>query len=263
MAVQEIYVVRHGNSISDASRNRQFPFGLKKVVRAIRSAVSSEAALKVVALADRIRGEKVPYTMPDPEIPLTKLGHLQAMRTGEEMARRKIFPDLVFCSPYKRTRETAQDILSGIYRYSKASLFHRLSFLDVLVSRRSGAAANYPRPYLSVLFPEEDARYKNSNRIEFRPPGGESIRDIFEKRLPPFRAILERVSFSTLLIIGHAYINTCTRSLLTGEPLETVPIGGPNLGVYRFERKPGDILWQLDPALDGRHPISDEIPITN
>lgn len=55
-----------------------------------------------------------PDAVADVDRPLTARGHADAAAAGAWLARRGLVPDLVLCSPSRRTRETWHDIASAL-----------------------------------------------------------------------------------------------------------------------------------------------------
>lgn len=259
--MSEIYIFRHGNSRANASRDRTLPCG--NMFSVARRWLGYDAALKMVQRFDALRNKCTPFEVKDRDIPLTEIGYNQARLTGKEVAALGILPDLLLVSTYRRTRETAAGILAGIQEVTEQDFSRLVLLTDIIVERKSGYTSGFPRAYFGVLFPEVDRAYRNGNKIDFRPPGGESIYDVRFKRIPGLHDILGRISFATLFIVGHGITNTCIRSLLTGEDIYKIRLGSPNLGVYHFIQADGkDQPWVLDPKLDGSEPISSAIPRT-
>jgi|GEM_PF-1830090 broad specificity phosphatase PhoE len=256
----EIYLFRHGNSRSNASRDRSLP--LSGLFSSLRETFGYETALTLIQRFDALRGKFTPFEVPDHDIPLTKVGRQQARQTGIELARQMILPDFILVSSYRRTIETAEGILAGIKEVTGQDLAYLVLKTDLIIERSSGQTSGFPKAYYRVLFPEVDSQFRTTDKVDFRPPGGESIHDVRFNRLPPLLDLLGKVNFTRLFVVGHGLTNTCIRSLLTGEDIRKIRVGSPNLGVYHFTRIERETLWTLDPKLDGSQSISDKIPLT-
>jgi len=58
-------------------------------------------------------GKINPFKEKDASIPLSESGHTQALKTGKHIGTDFLKNALIYTSPYTRTRETLQDILTG------------------------------------------------------------------------------------------------------------------------------------------------------
>src|SRR5271154_5359778 len=64
--------------------------------------------MKTVYLLRHAKSSWDDTSLPDFERPLNKRGEKSAPVVGEEMKKRGVKPDLVICSPAKRTKQTAK-----------------------------------------------------------------------------------------------------------------------------------------------------------
>ncbi len=228
----------------------------------MRRLVGFKLTLKAVQLVDKFRNKNTPFEHPDNLIPLEKLGYHQANITGKELGKKNIIPDLILCSDYLRTRQTTETILKGIKSITGIDLQPKVLYSKLIVERNAGITEGFPKAYYSVLFPEINNEYAAKTNLEFRPPEGESILDVRYNRIPPLMDLINSLNFNTLFIVAHARTNACIRSLLTGEEMQTVKLGMPNLGVYRFLFNQESAGWDLDTEHHSGQPISDKIQIT-
>jgi len=260
VAVREIYLFRHGHSQANAERNRKILF--PKLCSFVRDKFGFTAAVKLIQFFDKIRGYNNHYPLEDDSIPLEDLGIEQAELTGKILADKNIIPDLILCSDYLRTRQTTDGILQGIKEKTGKNFNNRILYSKLIVERSSGSEYGYPLSYYPVLFPETNKIYKSTPKLDFRPPGGESIRDVRYNRIPKLQEVLKHLEFKTLFIIGHGVTNSTIVSLLTGEDIEKVQIGNPNLGVYRFTSDGLSDKWELDPDFKKGKTIDESIPFS-
>lgn len=258
--VREIYLFRHGHSQANAQRNRNIPF--PKFFSFLRNLFGFSFTLRIIQILDTLRGYKIDYPLSDESIPLENLGINQSELTGKILADKNIMPDLILCSDYLRTRQTADGILRGIREKTGKNFHNRILYSKLLIERSSGSEYGYPLSYYPVLFPETNKIYKTTHKLDFRPPNGESIRDVRYKRIPELLQILQHLEFKTLFIIGHGVTNSTIVSLLTGEDIEKVQIGNPNLGVYRFTSDGLSDKWLLDSEFTKGKVIDPSIPLS-
>jgi broad specificity phosphatase PhoE len=144
--VQELILVRHGESVGNVARER------------------SEAA----------GAEEIDIDRRDPDVPLSELGREQAAAVGRWWAglaadRR---PDVVWSSPYVRALETltvAMDAAKVTHtpRVDERLRDRELGILDRLTGR--GVRSRYP---------DEAVRRRYLGKLYYRPPGGESWADV-------------------------------------------------------------------------------------
>jgi broad specificity phosphatase PhoE len=158
MAVTELILVRHGESIGNVAREE----------------AESTGALSIA------------MPMRDADVPLSDLGAQQARAVGcwlaEDPARR---PDVVWCSPYLRARQTARTALAELadppaLRVDERIRDRELGVLDLLTRRG-----------VEAQFPAEAQRRSWLGKFYYRPPGGESWVDLV-LRIRSFLADLER-----------------------------------------------------------------------
>ena len=257
---KEIYLFRHGYSQANAERYRKVLF--PKLLMLARKWFGFAVTARIVRFLDGLRGYNNQYPRVDSDIPLVALGVEQAGFTRKFLAKKNILPDLILCSDFLRTRQTANGILKGIELEIGKALNHMVLYSKLIVERDGGDEFGYPLSYYPVLFPETNDYYHRSPKLDFRPPGGESIRDVRFNRIPELKNILASLQFKTLFIVGHGITNSAIISLLTNDDLESIRIGSPNLGVYRFTAEEGSDKWKLDPDYIKGKTIDPSIPIS-
>jgi probable phosphoglycerate mutase len=164
-----------------------------------------------VAFAHAAVGRTAQFDLPecDAEVPLSKFGELQAAELGlplsEILAKRG--PCAVFCSPYRRARQTLQVALaeaSLVKVQGLAKGFHEpeIFFDERLRDREMGDLELLPPNVIKERFPEEWIQKHQVGVLDYLPPGGESLRDVKE-RLITFWVELEASEFENVLLVGH------------------------------------------------------------
>ena len=158
-------------------------------------------------------GKIDPFKEKDASIPLSALGHEQALKTGSLIGNDFINNALIYTSPYTRTRETLQDILTG-----------------------AEANTNDIRIYEDPRLREVDMGYgdpitqhelrKIHGWFYYRFEGGESPADCYDRTSAFLESLMRQVERSkknNILIVWHVLTLRCfvTRFLhLTVEKFE-------------------------------------------
>ena len=122
-----------------------------------------EAGLRRLELAAR-----------DADVELSPLGERQARALGEWFAQRppEQRPDLVLCSPYRRTVATAEAAIGG------GGLDVPVRFDERLRERELGVFDGLTAAGVRERYPEEAERLHWVGKFYYRPPGGESWCDV-------------------------------------------------------------------------------------
>ncbi|MTE13135.1 histidine phosphatase family protein [Nocardia sp. CT2-14] len=156
--MQSLTIVRHGESTANAARD-----------------TSAE---------EFITGTR------DADVPLTELGAAQAAATGKRLAEFEPGFDLVVCSPYARTRETAR-IALGFPTAPPVQYDERVR------DREPGVLFGLTRIGIQRRYPEEYRAMQRVGGFYHRPAGGESWPDVALR----LRAVLREMH-------GHALVFT-------------------------------------------------------
>ena len=127
--------------------------------------------------------------------PLTAKGRAQVEKTAKMMLKKKIKPDLIFASPFLRTKETAELISERL----------GVSRENIKVDPRLGEIN-------TGVFAEGDpsryhAYYKNTlEKFEKSPPEGESLTDLKKRMWDAVLEIERRYQNKTILMVSHEYL---------------------------------------------------------
>lgn len=145
MAVTELLLVRHGESIGNVAREEAESSGASSIAMPMR----------------------------DADVPLSELGVQQARAVGRWLAEDPDrLPTAVWTSPYLRARQTAQTALAELpsappLRQDERIRDRELGVLDLLTKRG-----------VTDGFPAEAHRRSWLGKFYYRPPGGESWADV-------------------------------------------------------------------------------------
>jgi broad specificity phosphatase PhoE len=192
-----------GPSTMNAPRTPKWPACLVVMRHAL-----SEANLRREYLDKQESGEiHVGLAMRDADVPLTPVGRDQARRAGRFLNRYGPF-DVLFVSPYRRTRETADLVLEGLEAGPRLIVEERVR------EKEFGVLEGYTKHGFRSRFPEEWERRAKIGKYYYRPPGGESFPDV-DLRLHSFLGTLVREHAGRrVLVITHSVVVLLFRRLL-------------------------------------------------
>jgi probable phosphoglycerate mutase len=135
----------------------------------------------------------------DMDTPLTKVGHRQAISTGEYLAKKYRF-DMIISSPYLRTLQTADLILKQMRNKPTVVREERLRELEF------GILDGLTTDGIKAKHPEESARRKREGKYWYRPPGKESRPDV-ALRVQSFLGTLTRdCRARNVLVVCHSVV---------------------------------------------------------
>ena len=156
--------------------------------------------------------------------PLTDTGRAQAEATALTMRERGI--ERLLCSPLGRARDTAHVVETALGLGAEID--------DDLCESDIGRWEGLTRAEVEASYPGELAR-REANRLQYRPPGGESLVDMLVRA----RAVAGRLDGRTTLIIAHSAINRVLVAALIGWEDRIADIYQPHHVIYRIDRDPG------------------------
>jgi broad specificity phosphatase PhoE len=165
------------------------------------------------AIANEAGHHEIGIDVRDVDVPLSDLGLRQAKAAGDWFASLpgEERPEVILCSPYLRTRQTAKIIceagaLSGgparpimdeRLREREFGIFDRLT--DVGIRKR---------------FPDEAAHKAMLGKFYHRPPGGESWADVILRLRSALNTINLHYSDRRVLVVCHQVVVFCFRYIL-------------------------------------------------
>lgn len=213
MAVRELWLVRHGESIGN-----------------------------VAATAAEIEGlEVIPLDLRDADVPLSDTGREQAEALGEWLEDHRAAIDTYWSSPYLRARETLAVALA-------ASGGDATVFVDErLRDRELGILDLLTRVGVARRFPDEMARRKHLGKFYHRPPGGESWADVALRLRSFLREALQGPGESVMIVAHDAVVMLLLYVLLPLHEEELLAFAADhtvlNASVTHLVR--GDGAWEL------------------
>ena len=157
------------------------------------------------------------------DVPLTALGREQARAAAERIAKHYA-PAGIVASPFARARQTAE-IIAG-------TLALAVEIEPALREQSFGIFAG--RPYEALL---GDAAYHDGPRWQWRPAGGESLVDVYERVVPAFERIARAHTAEDVVIVSHGGVMLALCAYVTGD-WEGASVA-PNAGIVVIEYQNG------------------------
>ena len=143
----------------------------------------------------------------DVDTPLTDKGRQQANATGQYVSRHYQF-DVAFTSPYRRTRESIEEILSAFEPKPPLMVEERIREIEF------GVFDGLTSKGIKEKYPEEFERREREKKYWYRPPGGESRPDV-ALRVHSFLGTLTRdYRAKNVLVVCHSVVVLIFRRLL-------------------------------------------------
>ncbi|MBW3001836.1 histidine phosphatase family protein [Candidatus Woesearchaeota archaeon] len=132
---------------------------------------------------------------------LTEKGIKQSEKIAE------FFKDIplarIYCSPLFRARQTAKRILK---HHPSSKLVNWQEFVEI----KSGAMEGLSRKKQRALFPEIKKDMTSSERLDWRPPGGESVRELYQRVIKGFNRMMQQHKpGEKILVITHGGVLLC------------------------------------------------------
>lgn len=224
-----------------------------------------ESVGNVAAEAARAaRAEVIDVPSRDADVGLSPTGVEQARSWGRALAGESPDEpfDAVWCSPYRRARETAEVALE------EAGLDLAVRVDERLRDRELGVLDRLTGAGVRARFPEEAARRQWLGKFYHRPPGGESWADL-ALRVRSLLADVDREEDGqrVLLVCHDALIMTVryVTERLDEQQVLAVARDSPvrNLSVTRLARPSGAGVWTLEDYNDVSHLEHEDAPVTH
>jgi broad specificity phosphatase PhoE len=159
----------------------------------------------------------VPITERDADLPLTDLGRAQAADLGRRLAAHP--PQLVYCSPYLRARDTLEIALAAAHDHGAAHpATIPVRYDERLRDRETGAWEMVTEAALRRKYPEDIARREHVGHYYFRPPCGENFPDVQLRVRSVLAEALPAAAGRHLLLVAHDAVVLMLRMIL--DPLD-------------------------------------------
>lgn len=237
MPIREIYLVRHGQSEGN---------------------VAAEAA-------DRDRLEQISVPARDPDVVLSETGRRQAEALGDWLTGLPADhrPQIVWTSPYRRARETAEIALA----VCELTLDHRVD--ERLRDRDMGITDALTAAGIRARYPEEAERRAWLGKFYYRPPGGESWADVAQRVRAVLTDLANTERHERVLVTAHDVVNLLFTYVAEGLDEEAVlrrakEDGLVNCSICRLERDEESATgWRVTAYNEAGHLRHVGVPVTD
>lgn len=159
----------------------------------------------------------------NPQVPLTAHGREQARAAGLRIAQR-YKPTRIVASPYLRAWQTAEVIAEVLGLRVEAQPDLREQSFGVFAGQ----------PYDALL---SDASYHEGPRWHWRPQGGESLTDVYQRVVPVFEQITAEGSGRDIVAVSHGGVMLALCAYVTGS-WDGITVT-PNAGIVVVEHRAG------------------------
>lgn len=194
MAVTELWLVRHGESIGNEAATGAELGGL----------------------------DVIPLDIRDADVPLSATGEEQASALGTWLGEHRSAIDVFWVSPYARARQTLAIALGDSTPPSRVAVDERLR------DRELGILDLLTRRGVARLHPEESERRRHLGKYYHRPPGGESWADVALRLRSFLRDALEGPGETALVVAHDAVVMLVLSLLLPMEEAELLDFAATN-----------------------------------
>ena len=187
--------------------------------------------------AERERLERIAVPARDPDITLSELGREQAGAVGRwlEALPEEERPQVVWTSPYRRARQTAEVALE----VARTELAFRVD--ERLRDRDMGITDMLTGAGIRASHPEEAERRQWLGKFYYRPPGGESWADVAQRVRGVLTDIAHAERHDRVLVTAHDVVIMLFTYVAEGLDEEAVlsrarTDGLKNAAICRLER---------------------------
>ncbi len=176
-----LFLIRHGESLANCARHK----------------------------AETEQSLTIDFEGREQDVSLTERGKIQAENAGKFFVNQKNIPNIIFCSPYTRTRETTD------YLIKSANLQNtQLVYDERLRERELGIFDRLTKHGALAKFPEECAKREHYGKFYYRPVGGENWADVALRVRSFWSDLRQDFADENVLIITHEVVIRVFRYVL-------------------------------------------------
>lgn len=169
---RQLDLVRHAQSDYNRIKDSQINQPLYKAF--LEEYGKSPHSSAAVELAEQLVAEYAPLAN-DPQTPITEEGMAEALATGRYMAKHHDVPDVIFVSPYLRTKQTLSQLIKAWPELSSVRIIEE----ERIREKEFGLRLLYSdHKIFYCLHPDQNRLYQVQGRYWYRQPQGENIPDM-------------------------------------------------------------------------------------
>lgn len=241
---EHLTIIRHGQSAYNALRQQKQVDNLYQDFLA--SFAKDPHGTKTVELALRVK-DRFALKYSDYSTPLSEMGVAQAKATGARLSEIIQAPDVVYVSPYVRTEQTLDNIISGGFSLGQTRIISE----DRIREQEHGLALLYSDwRVFHALHPQQRELYAMQGPYWYMYPQGESVSMVRDRVRLFFQTLVREHAGQRVLLVSHHLTKLSIRANLerwTPEQFIDVDENDKplNCGVTHYE-------CRADQGVDGR-----------
>jgi 2,3-bisphosphoglycerate-dependent phosphoglycerate mutase len=178
---KELFLIRHGESLANCARRE----------------------------AEQANEHEICFDGIESEVPLSKLGKIQVERLGQWFTNLESDQTIIKSSPYQRTKQTAEGIISTI-----DESIVKLVFDERLRERELGIFNRLTKAGARVKYPEECEKRELLGKFQYRPTNGESWADVASRVRRFLSDFAETIENQRVVIVTHEVVIHLFRYIL-------------------------------------------------
>lgn len=194
---RNLAIIRHGQSVYNALRQRKAEDELhQRFLAAFKHDPNSD---KTRSLALQVK-DRFALNCSDYETPLSGEGIAQACSTGVRLNKNLFVPDVVFVSPYLRTKQTFEYLCEGGFDIGEA----KVVFDDRIREQEHGLSLLYSDwRVFHALHPDQRALYEMQGSYWYMYPQGESVSMVRDRIRLFFQMLVREHAGQNVLLVSH------------------------------------------------------------
>jgi broad specificity phosphatase PhoE len=155
----------------------------------------------LLALATEARKELIDtFSKGDYLTPLTEEGMRQAEETGKHLLEHVVLPDVIYVSPYLRTRQTLEGLIRGCPELGKV----RVVVEERVREQEHGLSTVYNDWRIYMVFnPIQALLYRRGGNYEYRFLNGENKADVRDRVRSFLGTLIRENQEENVLIVSH------------------------------------------------------------
>lgn len=206
---QRLTIIRHGQSAYNILRDKKKSD--PEYQRFVRRFDASDDLASLQVMARQLQ-ERFALTTSDYKTPLTPEGRRQAEAMGFKVLDYAGTPDVVFISPYVRTRETFEMMRAGT-NLAKGRTLEVID--DRIREQEHGLSLLYSDwRIFHTMHPEQKALHKLQGPYWYQYPQGESVSMVRERIRSFLNMLVREYSGANVWLISHHLTKLSIRGLL-------------------------------------------------
>lgn len=205
---ESLTIVRHGESAYNALKVAKETDPAYQAFLAAYDAREEDPDTVHELAAELFQSGRFALDVADFDTPLSKKGHWQSRVTGEKLKDVIPLPDVIFVSPYLRTKQTLGSMAIGWPELEKVKTVEE----ERIREQEHGLAQIYGDwRIFQTLNPDQAMLREREGRYWYRHPQGENVPDVRERNRSWLSALTRDYAGENVLTIAHHLTKLATR----------------------------------------------------